>query len=40
MAQRINNLPAKQETQEKWVQYLGQEDSLEEEVATPSSILA
>ena len=40
MAQRINNLPAKQETQEKWVQYLGQEDSLEEEMATHSSILS
>ena len=29
-----------QETQEMWVRSLGQEDSLEEEVATHSSILA
>ena len=29
-----------QETQETWVQSLGQEDSLEKEVATCSSILA
>ena len=29
-----------QETQETWVASLGQEDSLEEEVATHSSILA
>ena len=34
------NLPAKQETQETWVQSLGQEDSLEKEMATHSSILA
>ena len=26
--------------QETWVQFLGGEDSLEEEMATPSSILA
>ena len=32
-----NNLPAKQET---WVQPLGQEDPLEKEMATHSSILA
>ena len=31
---------AKQETQEMWVQSLGQEDTLEEEMATHSSILA
>ena len=31
------NMPAKQET---WVQSLGQDDPLEEEVATHSSILA
>ena len=36
----VKNLPAKQETQEKWVQSLGQEDPLEEEMATHSSILA
>ena len=29
-----------QETYEMWVQYLGQEDSLEEGIATHSSILA
>ena len=34
------NLPAKQETQETWVQSLGQEDSLEKEMATHSSIPA
>ena len=33
----VKNLPAKQET---WVQSLGQEDSLEEEIAIHSSILA
>ena len=31
------NMPAKQET---WVQSLGQEDPLEKEIATHSSILA
>ena len=36
----IKNLPAKQEMQETWVQSLGQEYSLEEEMATHSSILA
>ena len=36
----VKNLPAKQETWKMWVQYLGQEDSLEEEMATHSSILA
>ena len=36
----VNNLPAKQESQEMWVQPLGQEDPLEEGMATPSSILA
>ena len=35
--QRVKNLPAVQET---WVRSLGQEDSLEEGVATYSSILA
>ena len=37
MAQTVNNLPAIQET---WVQSLGQEDLLEKEMATHSSILA
>ena len=36
----IKNLPAEQEMQETWVQSLGQEDPLEEEMATHSSILA
>ena len=34
------NLPATQETQETWVHSLGQEDPLEKEMATHSSILA
>ena len=38
MAQLVKNLPAP--VQEMWVQSLGQEDSLEEEMATHSSILA
>ena len=37
MAQQVKNLPAKQETV---VLSLGQEDCLEEEMATHSSILA
>ena len=37
MAQRVKRLPAMQET---WVRSLGQEDSLEEGMATHSSILA
>ena len=36
MAQTVKNLFAMQET---WVQSLGQEDSLQEEMATHSSIL-
>ena len=36
----VKNLPTKQETQETWVQSLGREDPLEEEMATRSSILA
>ena len=36
----IRNLPAKQETQESWVQSLGQEDPLEKKMETHSSILA
>jgi len=37
IAQLVKNLPAMQET---WVQFLGQEDPLEKEMATHSSILA
>ena len=37
MAQIVKNLPEMQET---WVQFLGQEDPLEKEMATCSSILA
>ena len=37
VAQMIKNLPAMQET---WVRSLGQEDPLEKEMATHSSILA
>ena len=37
MAQAVKNLPAMKET---WVQFLGQEDILEKERATHSSILA
>ena len=33
----VKNLPAMQET---WVQFLGREDPLEEEMATHSSVLA
>ena len=40
MAQQVKNPPAMQETQEMWVRSLGQEDPLEEEMATHSSILA
>ena len=40
MAQRGKNPPAMQETQEMRVQSLGLEDTLEEEIATHSSILA
>ena len=36
MAQMVKNLPTMQET---WVRPLGQEDSLEKEMATHSSIL-
>ena len=36
----IKNPPAVQESQETWVQSLGQEDLLEEGMATHSSILA
>ena len=37
IAQLVKNLSAMQET---WVQFLGQEDPLEKEMATHSSILA
>ena len=37
MAQTVKNLPAMQEI---WVQFLGQEDSLEKGMATHYSILA
>ena len=40
MAQWVKNLPAMQKTQETQVQFLGQEDSLKEEMATHFSILA
>ena len=36
----VKNPPAMQETQEMKVQSLGQEDALEKEMATHSSILA
>ena len=36
----VKNPPAMQDTQEMWVQSLGWEDFLEEEMATHSSILA
>ena len=36
----MKSLPAMQEAQEMWVQSLGQEDPLEEGMATHSSILA
>ena len=40
IAQQVKNPPAMQEVQEIWVQSLGQEDPLEYEMATHSSILA
>ena len=40
MAQWVKNPPAMEEMQEIWVQSLGQEDPLEEGMATHSSILA
>ena len=36
----VKNQPAMQEPQETWVRSLGQEDPLEKEMATHSSILA
>ena len=38
MAQWVKNPPAMQKTQETWVPSLGQEDPLEEEMATCSSM--
>ena len=38
--QQKENLPSMQEPQETWVQSLGREDSLEEEMASHSNILA
>ena len=40
MAQWVKNPPAMQETQETWVQSLGQEEPQEKGIATHSSILA
>ena len=41
MVLQLKNPPAcRRQTQEIWVQSLGQEDPLEEEMATHSSILA
>ena len=40
MAQWVKNLPSMQETQETQVLSLGQEDPLEDDVATHFSILA
>ena len=36
----VKNVPAMEEPQEAWVRSPGQEDPLEEEIATQSSILA
>ena len=36
----VKNLPVMQETQETWIQSLGQEDPLEKGTATNSGILA
>ena len=36
----VKNLPAMHEPQEMWVRSLGQEDPLEESMATHSSIIA
>ena len=40
MAQTVKNPPAMQETQETWVQSLGQENPLEKKIATHSSVFA
>ena len=39
MAQQVKNLPSMPETQETWVRSLGWEDPLEEDMATPCTIL-
>ena len=39
MAQWVKNPPTMQKTQESWVQSLGQEDPLEEEMAAPPVFL-
>ena len=39
VAQWVNNPPAMQETQETWVQSLGQEEPQEKGIATHSGIL-
>ena len=39
MAQQVKNSHAVQKTQEMWVRSLSQEDALEKEMATHSSIL-
>ena len=40
MAQWVKNLPAMQETQKMRVQFLGWKESLEEEMAKHSNVLA
>ena len=40
MGTMVENPPAMQESQEMWIRSLGQENILEEEMATHSSILA
>ena len=40
MVQQVKNPPAMQETQDTWVQSLGQEDPLQKGMATHSRILA
>ena len=40
MVQSVRNLLPQQEPQETWVQFLGQEDPLEKEITTHSSIPA
>ena len=40
MVQQVKNTPVIQEIQETWVQCLGQDDPLEEEMATHSNIFA
>ena len=40
VAQQVKNPPAMQKMQETWIQSLGQEDSLDKEMASHSRILA